>query len=112
MTKFTPQELLTVAQRVMPNTTWYTDTGNNKVYCLAEITKCRIYLDPETNHEQWRALAEFCSTYPHRFALFAAQDGLDKAHAIGPAGSALMGEGSTLAEAMTAAVLALEVCEK
>lgn len=63
---FTPQELLTVAERVMPDEGWeimLNDVGYKKHVAYTsklQSIQSLVEFDPETNHDQWRALAEFC----------------------------------------------------
>ena len=110
MDKFTPEQLLAVAREVMPVEEGFEHTqyewhflGNRLVH---RESMSLVEFDPETNDTQWRALAEWCSTYPHRFTLYVAQGEITEANAIGPEGSALCGTGNNLSGAMIAAVLA------
>lgn len=109
MTKFTPQELLKVAQRVIPapkKTSWRV-RENRRVTLYGDTCGWSFDFSPETNHDQWRALAEFCAwkgikIVGHKeygFSFFTVLLGIES-QAF-----------ETHAQAMIAAVLALEVSE-
>ena len=126
MTNFTPQQLLTVAQRVMPQDDfmWYIrDDGTVEREDWTQSGYTRFA--PETNHEQWRALAEFCfhseinfhkgvvSIFEEELPYYtrlAPNIGINSVHAYGEYTDILGGrvEAFNLTDCMIAAVLALE----
>ena len=67
--QLTPEQQLAVAQEVMPlpcpefaGINWFVESeGCNKGKVIAVID-CRVHqFDPDTNAEQWKALAEWCA---------------------------------------------------